>query len=264
MADSTRISQPDVAVAVKAGKAKKLSKASRPAEVRKTRKAERSMTVIAGQAVVWVACLAVGGASLIPLTQAIQQETSALLLLQADNAEVSRVLATQWPGSPSYLEALSELSLSLPKPDVNSSYSAAERATKADPDRAFAWASLAYLEYGKAKAVNPAALDALTKSMDACPLCSDQLIRWRFNFVLANWNAMPEAVRHRAFEQADLLRWSGVNGEFLAEMRAKANSAGIPYDVYRAAVNTPVRTWDLGPAPQARLANPGQPRRPNA
>jgi hypothetical protein len=36
-------------------------------------------------------------------------------------------------------------------------------------------------------------------------------------------------------------------------MRAKARSAGVPFDAYRAAVNTPVRTWDLG-ATQARVA----------
>ena len=55
--------------------------------------------------------------------------------------------------------------------------------------------------------------------MDACPLCSDELISWRLNFVLANWGAIPEALRRKAFEHADLLRWVGPNTEFLAEMR---------------------------------------------
>jgi hypothetical protein len=56
---------------------------------------------------------------------------------------------------------------------------------------------------------------------------------------------MPEPMRRRAFEHADLLRWIGPNAEFLAEMRVKAKQNGIPFDDYRAAVETPVRTWDI-------------------
>lgn len=81
--------------------------------------------------------------------------------------------------------------------------------------------------------------------MDACPLCSQELIAWRFNFVLANWTSIPDPLRRRAFEHADLLRWIGPNAEFLAEMRVKAKQNGIPFDEYRAAVATPVRTWDI-------------------
>jgi hypothetical protein len=83
--------------------------------------------------------------------------------------------------------------------------------------------------------------------MDACPLCSEDLIRWRFNFVLANWSAMPEAIRTRSFEHAEFLSWSGEHAEFLAEMRIKSDIAGIPFDTYRAAVKTPANSWILTP-----------------
>ncbi len=270
MADTTNITQPDIAAALgkstRKPKASKLPKPPKPPKAIKVESNKRSATTIAGQAVVWLVCLAVGGGSLVPLSQLVQQEVNTLMLVQADDAGVTDALEKDWlkAAPPSYLEALSELSLGLPKPDVNSAYSAVQHATKEDPSRAHAWANLAYLEYQKAKTVNPTVLDALTKSMDACPLCSDELIRWRFNFVLANWNAMPEQLRRRAFEQADLLRWYGSNGEFLADMRARATAAGIPFDAYRTAVNTPVRSWDLGPAPQAQLASPAAPRAPNS
>jgi hypothetical protein len=85
--------------------------------------------------------------------------------------------------------------------------------------------------------------------MDACPFCDQALIRWRFNFVLANWAVMPEAVRLKAFEQADILRWAGDNAEFLVEMKVASRQAGIPFGALQSAVNTPWRSWDLEPLP---------------
>src|SRR5262249_19200884 len=116
-----------------------------------------------------------------------------------------------------------------------------------DPSRAHAWARLAFLEYQGAQAATPKAVEAIDKSMAACPLCDGELVRWRFNFVLANWSSFPDPIRRKAFEQADMLRWAGstADADFLAEMRAKALAAGIPYDAYRSAVNTPVRTLDI-------------------
>ena len=93
--------------------------------------------------------------------------------------------------------------------------------------------------------VNQESLAALTRSMDACPLCDQELVAWRFNFVLANWTSIPDPLRRRSFEHADLLRWIGPNAEFLAEMRVKAIQSRIPFDEYRSAVDTPVRTWDI-------------------
>ena len=225
--------------------------AAAPKRVRETSRAKR-----AGGFFAWIGLLAGGVAALAPISHFTLQEVETRLLLQADGAGVAEALEQDWPPttSPDYLEAVAELGLQMPVVDTGSAYVAAQRATAIDPSRASAWAELAYLEMKRdGGRVNQAALDALTKSMNACPLCDQDLIAWRFNFVLANWTSIPEALRRRAFEHADLLRWIGPNAEFLADMRAKAKQAGIPFDAYRTAVNTPARTWDIGPAPQAKV-----------
>ncbi len=243
MADSTTFNQPAAAKAVSV-------------RSRKAGREKKSRARQAGNFTLWAALLVGGILALAPIAQFSLHEVETAALTHADDATIVSALEQDWPHSTSAdrLETLSELSLQLPTPDTGSAYAAAQRATQIDPSRAFAWASLAWLETKRGSGtVNPAAINALTKSMDACPLCDEGLIRWRFNFVLANWQAMPEAVRHRVFEQADLLRWNGPNAEFLADMRAKAWSAGVPFDSYRAAVNTPVHAWDIG-VTQARVA----------
>ncbi len=197
---------------------------------------------------IWIGVLALGAGAIAPMVSLVGDQARTLALLSADEADVSAALATEWSAGapPDYLELLSERSLNLSKPDLGSAEAAARKAVEADPSRGHVWARLAWLESQKAEGrVNAAALDALTRSMDVCPLCSQELIAWRFNFVLANWNSVPDPIRRRAFEQADLLRWIGPNAEFLAEMRVKAKQHGIPFDEYRAAVDTPVRTWDI-------------------
>lgn len=206
----------------------------------------------AGRFVMWIAIMAAGIAALGPLTRHVSREIGAWSLVNADDAAIRTELARDWPASTSAarLETLAELALQLDPPDTEAALAAAQRAVAADPSRAAAWAHLAYLEFEKAQSVNGAVLNALAKSMDACPLCSEDLVRWRFNFVLANWTAMPETLRRRAFEHADRLRWIGANTEFLAEMKLKATLAGIPYEQYRSEVDTPVRSWDLAPSTQ--------------
>lgn len=232
-------------------------KAAAPKRVRTRSRAKR-----AGGFFLWVGLVAGGVAALAPIAHFTLQEVETRLLLYADDAAVINALEQDWPDytSPDYLETLAELGLQMPVVDTGSAYVAAQRAAAIDPSRASVWARLAYLEMERADGkVNQESLDALVKSMDACPLCDQELIAWRFNFVLANWASMPEAVRRRAFEHADLLRWNGPNAEFLADMRAKAKQNGIPFDTYRQAVNTPARTWDIGPAPQARVAKAAKP-----
>ena len=202
----------------------------------------------AGKAVAWISLCLLAAAAIAPMISLLNQEARAMQLLGASDAEVIDTLTADWSGQSNadFLETLAELSLVLPKPDLASAEAAARAAVAADPSRAHVWARLVWLETQKTGGkVNPAALDALTRSMDACPLCDQKLIAWRFNFVLANWNSIPDPLRRRAFEHADLLRWIGPNAEFLAEMRVKARQNGIPFDAYRAAVETPVRTWDI-------------------
>lgn len=203
----------------------------------------------------WFGLMAAGVVSIVPMLLFAVQEMNTWALANASPAEARAALTGDWAqsNSPDYLEAVAEQSLRQPVVDEASAYVAAKRAASLDPSRAFAWAMLAYLETrhtdGK---VNPEVVYGITKSMDACPLCDQELVRWRFNFVLAHWDQMPEEVRKRAFEQADLLRWIGPNAEFLAEMRIKAQLNGIPFDAYRAGVDTPARSWDIAPSAQLR------------
>jgi hypothetical protein len=217
---------------------------------------ERSNTVLAGRAALWTVLMIVSAITLIPIVRFAAVNLETWTLLQADNASIQRQLIRVGKVSapPDYLEALAELGVQPATQDIEAAYIAARDAVKADPSRAHAWGLLAYLETQRAGKVTPASLEALTRSMNACPLCDQDLIRWRFNFVLANWNAIPDETRRRAFEQADILRWIGQNREFLAEMRMKAAGAGIPFDDYRSAVATPVRNWDIAPVPEASAA----------
>lgn len=198
----------------------------------------------------WFGLMALGAVAIVPMPGFAWQNAATWSLVNSVPADTRAALLGDWSesNSPDYLEAIAELSLQQPTVDEASAFVAARRATQLDPSRAFAWAILAYLETRQQKGkVNGVALDALTKSMDACPLCDQDLIRWRFNYVLTNWDAMPEAIRARAFEHADLLRWIGPNAEFLAEMRYKAGLNGIPFDTYRAQVKTPAPAWDIAP-----------------
>lgn len=247
MADSTSFSQ---IVVQSAG-------APRPSPVKTRRKPSR-LGKAAG-VVAWVGLLAVGIGAIAPLSHFTLQEIQSRLLLQADQSGIEDSLEQDWSHStsPDYVETLSELAMQLPVVDTGSAYIAASRATELDASRAFAWAQLAYLETRRASGkVNEASLNALIRSMDACPLCSEELIAWRFNFVLTNWYSIPDPIRSRAFEQADMLRWVGQNAEFLAEMRMKARKNGIPFDAYRAAVKTPARTWDIDPGAIAETDQP--------
>lgn len=223
---------------------------------------DQSLVGRAARSLVWLGLLTVGAGGIAALSYFTVQQVKTQLLLQADTAGIQETLAQdlKQSHSPDYVETLSELAMELPMPDVGSAYAAAARATELDSSRAYAWAQLAYLEMGRNSGkVNEASLNALTRSMDACPLCSEELVAWRFNFVLSNWYAIPDPLRRRAFEQADMLRWVGQNSEFLAEMRVKARKNGIPFDEYRAAVKTPARTWDIDPSAIASMDQSADP-----
>lgn len=198
----------------------------------------------------WIGLMAMGAAAVI-VSGWLAWREAAMLTQAASNPTAVKDEWTQ-SGSPDFLEVMAEQALRLPKPDEAMAYLAAKRAVDLDPTRAFAWATLAYLEAKRSNGVNEEVVDALMKSMTACPLCDQALIRWRMNFVLSNWEDIPDDLRRKAFEHADLLRWMGDNAEFLAEMRFKARLHGIPFDAYRAAVNTPARSWDIAPAAQLR------------
>ena len=205
----------------------------------------------------WIALVVASGLAIAPISRSAMVNLETWTLLSNDDVTLRIQLANadRVSGSADYFEALAELSVQPETMDLEAGRIAAQAAVQADPSRAHAWALLAYLESESAGRVTPTALDALSHSMKACPLCDQDLIRWRFNFVLANWNAVPDDIRREAFNQADILRWTGQNSEFLAEMRIKAAGAGIPFDDYRLAVDTPVRIWDVAPAAETEVVN---------
>lgn len=208
----------------------------------------------------WAALMAVSVGAIVPMAWFAWERIDAWVLANGTPAQTRAAMMRDWSDSrsPDYLEAIAEISLSQSVPDEGAAYAAAKRVVEIDPSRGFAWSTLAYLEVRNAGGkVNQAALDDLTRSMDVCPLCDQALIRWRLNFVLTHWSQMPESLRKRAFEHADLLRWVGEHSEFLAEMRFKAGLQGIPFDAYRTAVDTPARAWDI--APPARLRGAAAP-----
>lgn len=197
------------------------------------------------QVTTWLGLLVVALVALVAMLAVARDE--AATLAWSSEASATEAVDPAWHTSvwPDHLEIVSEVSLREPA-DESAAYMAAKGVVELDPSRASVWASLAYLETRRNQGkINVAALEALARSMDACPLCDQALIRWRFNFVLANWADIPDDLRKRAFEHADLLRWIGPHAEFLAEMRFKARLQGIPFDAYRAAVDTPVKTWDI-------------------
>ena len=214
------------------------------------KKTERPAAALAGRAAYWSALIGGAALTILAIGRFAGQELEVWTLLQADDGLVRAELARNGArgANAAYLETLSELGVRPETKNYEAALDAARRTVEADPSRAGAWAQLAFLEYSKTNTLTPAAIDALKRSMEACPVCNQDLVRWRFNFVLANWAGMPDEVRRKAFETADILRWMGQNSEFLAEMRVKARLAGIPLDDYRAAVNTPFRSWDIGPA----------------
>jgi hypothetical protein len=228
--------------------------------LRAAARAERPKAAVAGKAMFWAGLIAAATLTIAAISRFAALEMSSWSLLQAENSAVAAELARGGPSdaTPAYLEMLAELGVQPETKNHEAALAAAQRAVKADPSRAGAWALLAYLEYSKNTRVTPEALEALKASMDACAVCNQDLIRWRFNFVLANWADVPDDIRHRAFDQADVLRWLGPNREFLGEMRIKAEQAGIPFERYRAAVKTPVRSFDI--APQSETAELLRPR----
>lgn len=201
---------------------------------------------------------------LVPIGDAIAREVSLQAMIQADHAAME-VYRPVLPGLQQVdtLEAISEIALSAD--DLDLALDSARKAASADPGRPFVWATLAYLETEKAGRASPAALEALGQSIAACPLCDEELIRWRFRYVLANWADIPEDLRKKTFETADILRWTGRNADFLAEMRVKSMAAGVPFDEYRAGVKSPVHTWELDfVEPPSTFAPPASPPAPEA
>ena len=120
-----------------------------------------------------------------------------------------------------------------------------EAALDANPNHPNAWAQLAYLYAIRAGGFDDAAAHALQNSIDLCPYCGREILRWRFTFVLQHWDAVPESLRADVFSGADFLRWWYLDYTYLNSVRGDALERGIPFDAYRRNVNTPIRPSEV-------------------
>ena len=108
-----------------------------------------------------------------------------------------------------------------------------ERAMEEDQLQPLAYAIMSYLHTKDAGELTSEAIAALQRSVEICRLCDNQeLLRWRLEFVLRNWEAMPEDLRQAATEGADVLRWRYEDEEFLAEQDAYALRNAVPFTEY--------------------------------
>lgn len=109
-----------------------------------------------------------------------------------------------------------------------------------------AWALLSYVQTRQNGGFSDTAEDAFNKSIIYCPFCETALLKWRLLFVIEHWDDVSEPTRLRVFEGADLLRWWHFEGEFLVTARDAAIKQNIPFDEYRARIETPVRPNEVG------------------
>ncbi len=115
------------------------------------------------------------------------------------------------------------------------------RALAVDPYHPDSWALLSFLHTRSAGAFSPDAAAALKTSFEICGYCGDDLIQWRFSFVLQHWENVSEELRMAAFSSADFLRWWHLRYDYLNDVREQAIARGIPFDEYRRKVGTHVR-----------------------
>jgi hypothetical protein len=116
----------------------------------------------------------------------------------------------------------------------------AAKLVERDPRNAFGWAVLAMAEARAAGGLTANSEKDLRTSYSLCPMCDQDLTRLRFQFVLETWTLVPEDLRRAAFNEAETLRWTGRDAEYLAGMKLWARDHGVPYERYDALVKSPV------------------------
>ena len=114
------------------------------------------------------------------------------------------------------------------------------RAIENDDLQPLAWAIMSFLDAKDAGKMTPQAISALQKSVEICRLCDNQdLLQWRLEIVLRNWEEMPEELRLAAFEGADVLRWRYEDDAFLTEQEQFALRQSVPFAAYMELLQSP-------------------------
>jgi hypothetical protein len=195
---------------------------------------------LALRGVAWAGLLVLVPLAIVAMATQARDGFAAFALARADDGAIAAELAADWPAdaSAAWHETLSERGAALyaagSAAAAAPSLAAARAAVERDPALAFAWARIAWLESELAGGPNAEAVEALRRSLAACPVCDPMLVRWRFAFALAHWEAMPEDVRDAVFAHAGTLRGRREHADFLAEMRIRADAHGVPFDAREA------------------------------
>lgn len=122
-------------------------------------------------------------------------------LRRKTDAEIEALLANIGPTAkwtaPMH-EHASMRAANLPSPDVYSALVHAVQTVRKDETRPHAWLHLAELERRRANETTPAVIDALRRSIEACPHCDAELGFRRISLITADWWLMPEDLKEAA------------------------------------------------------------------
>lgn len=189
-------------------------------------------------------------AGLIFVSLSVLESRSANFVRTADNnqaqAFIQRAKSNLSNHSPDYLIALAERSMTLDQTTAPDAEILLLSALSKDPQRPFAWALLSFARAVQNNGLNEEAIDALNQSLEYCKLCDPNLIRWRADYMIGFWTSIPHETRLEIFEGVDLLRWWHLDQAFITDLRSRALTAGIGFDAYLRAVDTPVRPEEIG------------------
>jgi len=155
------------------------------------------------------------------------------------------ILGNDRAATPETLVSLAERLVSLGPDQDDRAAALLDRALEADDGRPYAWTLLAYIETRRSGSFSARAREAFARSLDVCPLCDKDLLRWRLEFVITHWDEVPASLRADVFEGADFLRWWHLDAAFLQTQKERAAARGIPFADYQRAVNSPVRPHEI-------------------
>ena len=129
-------------------------------------------------------------------------------LLTASDETIEAILSAeaQPTRNAAYHEFLAERAAALEIPDIFSAKLNVRKALEINPHNPYAWAHLAYLITFTEEAVTPEAIEALKQSIYHCLYCDIELSKWRLEYMLANWQQLPDEIHAEARHHATLLK----------------------------------------------------------
>lgn len=204
----------------------------------------RTTTQIAVAAAVFV-----GGLGLLALTvrewMVLNQERSVSAATQTSPEVIADILNEDTNASPEYLIRLAEELVAKGPENDETARALLTRALEIDEGRPFAWTLLAFVETRRTGRFNEDAKQAFDRSLEVCPYCEKDLLRWRLEFIISHWDDVSAETRDRVFRGADFLRWWYMDHEFLQTQKERAAARGIPFVAYQRAVNSKVRPEEI-------------------